>query len=114
MPSCPIFEVNEDSPELGLVPMPCGDLFPEGDTCPEINFSFNNVKDTIGNVTITYKYQGDNCGLYTLYAGTFQFPESNDSGNSMCTEQETAVTVIPDDFNGSRVVMDEVLNVKII
>jgi hypothetical protein len=116
MPSCPITSVDRDSEDMGLMTVDCGPAFPPTFTCQEICFSFDSVKNTIGDAIITYKYRGDDSGLYDLYAGTKFFNEQTEL--PACVEQETVVTIPPVEFNSDDpvlyVVKGGVLNVKMV
>jgi len=80
-----------------------------------MTFTFTNVRDTIGNATLTYSYKNDDIGTYSLEAGTKLF--KNDLEEPACVEQQTAVTVTQDVFNsGGDLYMkqDGVLNVYMV
>jgi hypothetical protein len=92
MPSCPIVSVDENSPEMTRMDVSCPSAFPPSETsCKEIYFNFNNVKDTIGDATITSKYQGGSAGIYDLQAGTFGFAEFTE--NPACFERSITAVV---------------------
>jgi len=98
MPSCPIEVVDVFSPESGLESYPCPPAVPDGFTCDHITFTFTDVKDSIGDVTLTYTYKGDDSGDYILRAGTLTFNE--DAAAEQCTAfQEVEVTRGADVFN---------------
>jgi hypothetical protein len=101
MPSCTVESKNEFSEFSSLTEVTCGVGFPDGAVCEEISFEFTDVQDSIGDVTISYIYKGDDKGRYDLFAGTYFFgTEGFVTGDPSCLEQTTAVTVLAADFNG--------------
>ncbi len=100
---------------MGLMIFDCGPTFPSTYLCQAISFPFENVKETIVDAIITYKYRGDDEGNYELYAGNTPFSDYQ-TEPAACVEQETVITVPVVDFNSddsiNYVVKDGVLNVS--